>query len=152
MKTAAFVALVSIACLAGCARTAKAPKEESAAAKTFEAPPGKGAVYLYRLGRAVGAATAIQVKINGMDAGGFGPGTFCRWELKPGKYTFHAKTAESSATVSLAVEAGKVYYIEQNLRIGLATGRVTMKTVSARTGQAGVKSKKLVVSAYVPAE
>ena len=85
--------------LAGCAKTSKAPAESNDAAKSFEAVEGRGVVYLYRRGRAVGAASAIQVKINGKDAGGTGPGTFFRWELKPDTYVFSANTAESSAAL-----------------------------------------------------
>ena len=67
---------------------------------SFEPVDGKGVVYLYRLGRAVGAANATSIKVNSLEAGGTGPGTFFRWELKPGKYTFFASTGESSKTVA----------------------------------------------------
>ena len=150
MRNSALVTLIAVTLLGGCAGTSKAPEEESAAAKDFRSVEGRGVVYLYRLGRAVGAAMAINVKINGMDAGGFGPGTFCRWELKPGKYTLHASTPESAATVSIDLKEGDVVFVEQNLRIGFTTGRVTMKRVDPATGKAGVRSKKLIVSAYVP--
>jgi hypothetical protein len=74
-------------------------------------------VYLYRTGKAVGAAGTIEVKVNGQAAGGTGPSTFFRWELKPGTYTFYSITGEASATVALQVEVGKVYFIEQSARI-----------------------------------
>lgn len=67
----------------GCASVSKAPTEKSEAAKAFTAPDNKGSVYLYRTGRAVGAAGQLSVKFNGMDAGGTGPGTFFRWDLTP---------------------------------------------------------------------
>jgi uncharacterized protein DUF2846 len=74
----------------GCASTSKAPPEKSDAAKSFDKNSDLGVVYVYRPGRAVGAAVQTQIKINGQDAGGTGPGTFFRWELPPGNYKFRA--------------------------------------------------------------
>jgi len=149
----ALIPLLALSLLGACAKTSKATETESSQAKSFGEVSDKGVVFLYRRGRAVGAATSTQIKINGIDAGGTGPSTFFRWELKPAKYTFHASTAEASATIALDVKAGQVYYIEQIERMGLSRGgRVQMKIQDAATGQAEVKSKKLLVSAYVPPE
>ena len=134
----------------GCAGTSKAPPEEAEAAMSFEVPDDKGVVYLYRLGRAVAAATVSIIKVNSLEAGGTGPGTFFRWELKPGTYTFSASTSETSKTVQLQVEAGKLYFIEQNIRLGINDGRVQLYEVDEETGKKGVKGKKMLVSAYVP--
>jgi len=136
--------------LAGCAKTSKAPTESSDAAKGFEAVDDKGVVYLYRRGRAVGAAAATQIKVNGLDAGGTGPGTFFRWVLKPGTYVFSASTSESSAAVELEVAAGQLYFVEQNQRIGVSSGRVQMDIRDESKGMAAVQGLKLLVSTYIP--
>ena len=136
--------------MGGCANVSTESVETSAAAKNFEPIPDKGVVFLYRRGRMVGAASATQIKVNGQDAGGTGPGTFFRWELSPGTYTFLASTTESSATVSLEVEAGKVYFLEQTERLGVNGGRVTMNERDAKQAQSEVESCNLIVSAYVP--
>jgi len=136
--------------LTSCASVSKAPSEHSEAAKAFEAPAGRGVVYLYRKGRAVGAALSTQIKINGQDAGGTGPGTFFRWELRPGAYTFLASTSESSATVELQVEAGKLYFIEQREKLGLQQGRVSLNIEDGQTGSSAVSGLSLLVSAYIP--
>ncbi len=131
-----------------CASTSKATEEKSVAAKTFEKHPEKGVVYVYRPGRAVGAAAQSQIKINGLDAGGTGPGTFFRWELSPGTYAFSAFTTESSAIIEIEVKENEHYFIRQDERIGLAGGRVTMVVQDEATGMAGVNNCKLLVSAY----
>jgi hypothetical protein len=136
--------------LFGCASVSKAPEEQSKEAKTYSAPADRGTVYLYRTGRAVGAAGQLTVKVNGRDAGGTGPGTFFKWDLKPGIYTFTASTAESSATEQIDVKAGEVYYIRQDARLGVSSGRVTMKKVGDDKGREEVEGCKLLVSAYVP--
>ena len=133
-----------------CASTSKAPESKSNEAKSFEAPDDSGTVFLYRTGRAVGAAGQLSVKINSIDAGGTGPGTFFRWDLNPGTYTFSSSTGESSAVVQLDVKAGQVYFIRQDARMGLDKGRVSMKEVDSKKGQKEVKGCKLLVSSYVP--
>jgi hypothetical protein len=136
--------------LVGCAATSKAPSEMSDEAKSFFAPADKGSVYLYRTGRVVGAGGQLSVKVNGQDAGGTGPGTFFKWDLKPGTYTFFSSTGEASAVVQLEVKAGEVYFIRQDARIGIDTGRVSMKEVSDSKGRKEVQSCKLLVSSYIP--
>ena len=133
-----------------CASTSKAPESKSSEAKTFKASADRGTVYVYRTGRAVGAAGQLMVKVNSVDAGGTGPGTFFKWDLKPGHYTFASSTGESSAVIQIDVKAGQVYYIRQDARMGLDKGRVTMKEVDAKKGQNEVKSCKLLVSSYIP--
>lgn len=138
--------------LAQCAATSTATSEENATALGFEVPEGKGVVYLFRPGRAVGAGVQIPVKVNGVDAGGTGPGTYFRWELLPGTYTFWSQTSEASATVRVDLAEGQTVFVEQNPRIGLDSGRVTMKVVSEAAGKRAVQSSKLLVSAYLPEE
>jgi len=134
----------------GCASTSKAPSEQSDKAKSFTAPDDKGTVYINRTGRAVGAAGQLNVKVNGTDAGGTGPGTFFKWDLTPGTYTFFSSTAEASAVVQIDVKAGEVYYIRQDSRIGLNSNRVTLKEVSDQKGKSEVAGLKLLISSYVP--
>ncbi len=146
--TAALLTLVLIG--TGCASTSKAPETKSNGAKTFVAPDDRGSVYLYRTGRAVGAAGQLMVTVNSRDAGGTGPGTFFKWDLKPGTYSFASSTGESSAVVQLEVKAGQLYFIRQDARMGIESGRVTMKEVDSDKGKNEVSSCKLLVSSYIP--
>lgn len=153
MKRKIIFSLFSIALifmLSNCASVSKAPEGKSEEAKLFTAPEGKGSVYLYRTGRVVGAAGQLNVKVNGKDAGGTGPGSFFKWDLKPGVYTFFSSTVESSATEQIDVKAGEVYFLRQDARIGLGNGRVTIVTVDHKKGMEEVKQCKLLISAYVP--
>lgn len=144
-----FVLVISLV-FVGCASVSTAPSEKAEAAKSFEAPSDKGTVFLYRTGRAVGASGQLQVKVNGQSAGGTGPGTFFRWDMKPGTYTFLSETSESSAVIELNVKAGELYFVRQDARIGLDSGRVSMKEVSDSKGKSEVKPLRLLVSAYTP--
>ena len=144
------IAIISIILIAGCASVSKAPDELSQDAKSFNVPEGKGSVYLYRTGRVVGAGGQLSVKVNGKEAGGTGPGSFFKWDLKPGVYTFASSTAESSAVVQVDVKAGEMYFIRQDARLGIDNGRVTMKEVDQHKGKRELADCKLLISAYVP--
>ena len=144
------LAVLSALVLQGCASTSKASSEKDSAAKEFNIPSDKGVVYVYRVGRAVGAAGTTAVQVNGRDAGAMGPGTFMRWELPADTYVFSCKTSESSATVEIDVEAGKHYFVKQNVHIGLNDSRVSMKEVDESTGKKVVSGSKLLVSTYRP--
>ena len=142
--------VIAIFFTVSCASTSKAPENKSTEAKTFESPSDKGTVFLYRTGRALNAAAQLMVKVNSIDAGGTGPGTFFRWDLKPGSYTFSSSTGESSAVVQIDVQAGQVYFIRQDARVGIDKGRVSMKEVDSNKGQREVEKCKLLISTYVP--
>jgi len=150
MKQLLFLPLIFLALILtnSCASTSKAPEQRSAEAKEFKKFDDKGVVYLYRPGRAYAAGVSTQIKVNGMDAGGTGPGTFFRWELTPGVYTFSAFTSESSAVVEIDVKANEHYFIRQDERIGISGGRVTLVEQDEKTGKDGVSKCKLLVSAY----
>ena len=93
-----FMVSVSFLLLLGCAKVSKAPESSSDEVKLFNAVEGKGVVYLYREKRAVGAAVQYMVKVNGIDAGGTGPGTFFRWELNPGTYAIASSSTGLSSS------------------------------------------------------
>lgn len=151
MKSFASISIIFLtSILASCANVSNAPEELSREAKGFETLEDRGSVYLYRTGRAVGAAVQLMVKVNGNDAGGTGPSSFFKWDLTPGLYTFMSSTAESSASIQLDVKAGENYFIRQDARLGLSAGRVTMKSVDKNQGMKEVKSCKLLVSGFIP--
>lgn len=83
-----------------------------------------------------------------MDAGGTGPGTFFRWELKPGMYSFAAFSAESSAVIELDVKANEHYFIRQDERLGLNGSRPTLTEIKEDTAKKEMQKLKLLVSAY----
>jgi hypothetical protein len=143
-----FVAIIALA--PSCASTSKAAAEKDQEAKSFGVDEERGTVYIYRTGRMVGAAGQLQVKVNGKEAGGTGPGTYFKWDLKPGTYTFSSFTTESSAIVELNVKAGELYFLRQDARMGLSSGRVSLQEVSDSKGKSEVADCKLLVSAYVP--
>ena len=134
--------------LVGCASTSNATDEASAKAKEYTKVSDKGVVYLYRPNRMFAAALSTNIKINGLDAGGTGPGTFFRWELKPGTYSFAAFSAESSAVIELDVKENEHYFIRQDERLGLNGNRPTLTNIEEEQAQKEMTKLKLLLSAY----
>jgi len=111
--------------------------------------PQKGIVYLYRVGRAVGAIVKTQIKIDGKDAGGLGNNSYFEWDLEPGSYIFTCFTKESSPAIEIDVKPNEKYYIRQDQRIGLTNGgRVTLKEVSESKGLQEMRKAKKLISSY----
>lgn len=150
MRPVLLLILIALQAFVGCATVSTESEEVSTNAKNFDPLEDKAVVFLYRRGRMVGAGNATQIQVNSQAAGGLGPGTFFRWEVEPGKYTFFSSTSESSGTVALDVEAGGVYFVEVNTRVGVDSGRVTMNERDAATGKPQVEGLNLAVSAWVP--
>ena len=123
-------------------------EKEISTTDTIQAPE-KGTVYLYRVGRAMGAVIKTQIKINGRDAGGIGNNSYFEWELKPGVYTFSCYTKESNPIVEIDVKPGEKYYLRQDKRVGLTNeGRVTLKQVDETKGVKEMKKAKKNISSY----
>jgi hypothetical protein len=136
--------------LTGCASTSKSSSENDTAAKTFATSETKGIVYLYRPGAGFGAALQTPIKINGLDAGGTGPGTYFKWELEPAKYTFSSSTSTSSAVVALDVLPGKLYFIKQDYKFDVIAGaKIIMEEADEAKGKKAVNKSKLLISTYM---
>ena len=55
--------------------------------------------------------------------------------------------AENNSTLDLDVAAGKVYYVWQEVKMGIMYARNKLQLVDDPTGQVGVKESKLTVPA-----
>lgn len=102
-----------------CASTSNVFDEARNKSNQFNRVSHTGVVYIYGPNRLFVVALSTNIKINGLDAGGTGPGTFFRWELKPDRYSFAAFSQESSAVIQLDVKANQHYFIRQDERLGL---------------------------------
>lgn len=106
----------------GCSKSVKTPVSAGYDAKQFVSPEGKGVVYLYRGVKALLPEEQFVVRINDREVGKSGPGTYFRWELKPGTYSISSSAKESSDVVKIEVAAGRFYFFKQIVRMGLAKG------------------------------
>src|SRR5688572_12501672 len=113
--------VIAIAALAGCASAPIATEQLDQAAKSFATKPGKANIYVYR-NEHFGAAVSMDVQLNGKSMGKTGPMTYFLFEVPTGKHTVTSK-AENDVSVDLTVEAGKNYFLWQEVKMGVMYAR-----------------------------
>lgn len=128
--------LVLLAVLSGCAAVPMAPVERDAEAKKFLPKPDLARIYLYR-NETFGAAIPMTVSLNSRTVGQSGPQTYFMWDVPPGKHTI-ASHAENVSSLTIDAQAGKAYYIWQEVKMGLWMARSLLQQVDDETGRKGV--------------
>lgn len=116
-------ALFSALLFTGCASVTKQ------AANVFPEPkPDKGLVYFYRESKFFGMAISydIREKATNTVIGAIANGTYFFNFAEPGEHIYTAST-ESEAARNLTVEAGKTYYIECSVAMGVLAGHPSIK-------------------------
>jgi len=126
----------------GCASVPMADQAADAAAKSFKAPTDKSGIYIYR-NETLGAAVTMDLFINGKPLGQTGPKTYAYVEVPPGNQKILSK-AENDDLLELNTVAGKLYYIWQEVKMGLLYARNKLSLVDEKTGQAGVMESRLI--------
>ena len=127
----ALAALVS-----GCASVPMTPPEADASAKRFQPRPGMANIYLYR-NETFGAAVTMSVSLDGRIMGRTGPKTYFLWEVPPGRHEIQSHT-ENLETLAVNAEAGKSYYIWQEVKMGMFSPRSLLQLMPEAEGRTGV--------------
>lgn len=135
--------ILAAAFASGCASVKKAAPAKDAAAKRFEVTAEHAQVYVYR-NEVLGAALSMPVTVDGKLAGKTGSKSFFKFDLPAGKHTLTSQDKESR--LNLEVENGKIYYVWQEVKMGVMSGGSKLQLVSAEQGQKGVKECALIES------
>jgi Protein of unknown function (DUF2846) len=144
-KKLLLVGMLVVAALAtGCASVPMAGVEQDAKMKTFAAPVGTSNIYVYR-NEMLGAAMKLGVTFDGKDMGDTASKTYFMISAAPGKHTILSK-GETGSTVELTTEAGKNYFLWQEVKTGLLSANSKLQVVDEATGKAGVQECKLIAS------
>jgi hypothetical protein len=131
--------------VAGCASVPMAPPEVDRAAKEFPAPPpGRSQVYVYR-NESLGSAVRFDLTVDGFLVGSTGPKTYLLFPVTPGQHTLVSR-AENADPFPMVTEAGKTYFVWQEVKMGMFSARSRLGLVEAVKGQAGVKACGLAVT------
>ncbi|TSA00095.1 MAG: DUF2846 domain-containing protein [Rhodocyclaceae bacterium] len=135
---------VLILLLTGCASVPMAPLDQDTKAKDFSPVQNKASLYIYR-NESMGAAIPMTVSVNGKALGQTAAQTYFRLNLTPGKYSVESH-AENVSSFPLPVEAGKNYFVWQEVKMGMWMARSLLQQVDETTGRAGVLESKLIAS------
>ncbi|MDR1461022.1 MAG: DUF2846 domain-containing protein [Campylobacteraceae bacterium] len=140
------VALTNIWLLSGCAvNVPMASEEMDLVAKEFKIPAeGNAGVYIYR-NEFMGAAIKMNIFIDNWLIGSTASKTYHYLELFPGNYTFMG-SSENDSTLNVDVAANKLYYIWQEVKMGIMYARNKLHLVDEFEGQKGVLESKLAIS------
>lgn len=136
------IIILSTGMLTGCASVKMASTSEDAKAKNFATHPDKANLYIYR-NEFMGAAIRMAVELDGKEIGKTGSKTYFAIGVAPGKHTIVSK-AENDAQLDIMTEAGKNYFVWQEVKMGLLFARSKLQLVDEAQGQAGVRESTLL--------
>ena len=142
---AALLAGIAVSIMSGCASVPMATSDDDARAKSFNVQPGKANIYLFR-DEVMGAAIGVPVMFNGKMAGKTASKTYFLWEIAPGDYEL-ASVAENTSTLRVRAEAGRSYYVWQEMKMGLFQPRTELQQVDEARGKAGVTASQRILVA-----
>lgn len=125
----------------GCATIPMADPAADKAAKSFAAPPGMSRIYVYR-NESIGAAITMDVFIDGRKLGQTVAKTYLVADVAPGPHKLMGKS-ENEHLIDVTTVAGRVYYVWQEVKMGLMYARNQLQVVDDRVGQAGVLESNL---------
>lgn len=138
--------LLLTAFVTGCASVPMASLDDDTEAKNFTVRADKANIYLYR-NEVFGGAIPLTVALDGKVAGQTGPQTYFLWEVEPGPHEA-SSISENTSTLALDTEAGKAYYIWQEVKMGLWMARSLLQEVDEETGRKGVSERKRAQSNF----
>ncbi|NQD94987.1 DUF2846 domain-containing protein [Pseudomonas sp. CrR25] len=142
LKNLSLAALLAVAALTtGCASVPMADASRDAQAKTFNAPADKANIYVYR-NENMGAAVKMDVSLNDQKVGQTVADTYLLLTVPSGQHTLKSN-AENESVLQLTTEAGKNYFVWQEVKMGVLYARNKLQQVDDATGREGVSECKL---------
>ncbi len=142
-KQFSFAALLAVAALStGCASVKMADDTQDAQAKTFQVSPDKAHIYVFR-NESMGAGVKMPVALNGKPVGATVAKSYLMLSVPAGQQTL-VSSAENDSELKLSAEAGKNYFVWQEVKVGFIKARNALQVVDETTGRAGVNESKLI--------
>ncbi|MDY7536734.1 DUF2846 domain-containing protein [Undibacterium sp. 5I1] len=144
LLTLSVIALSSLASglLTGCASVQMASQEQDVRAKTFKTNPSQANIYIYR-NELFGAVSKMPVELDGKEIGQTTSKSYVLVSVNPGQHKLASK-AENESVLSIMTEAGKNYFVWQEVKLGFISAGSKLQLVDATTGQAGVNGSELI--------
>jgi len=130
--------------LTGCTKVQLASVQLDATAKAFLPVADKAVVYIYR-NSTFAYAVPVELRINDKHIGELMVKSYARIELPSGKCQILAKTG-TSCNLTIDVEAGKIFYVRQQVKGGVWTPSCDLSIVTEEVGKSAVNQCKLIQS------
>ena len=133
--------------LIGCASVPMGDAKQDTALKTFSAKSDVAGVYIYR-NESMGAAVRMDVELDGKPVGQTAAKTYFYNEIAPGKHTVISKS-ENTDTLEFEAVAGRLYYVWQEVKMGVLYARTKLHLVGDTEGKKGVLESQLAANQYL---
>jgi hypothetical protein len=127
--------------LVGCASVPMGDAKKDAELKSFTPKPDVAGLYIYR-NESFGAAVKMDIEVDGKPIGQTASRTYFYKEVPPGKRTVTSKS-ENTDSIEINAVAGKLYYVWQEVKMGLLYARTKLTLVSEEVGKRGVLESQL---------
>ncbi len=132
--------LIAGSLLAGCASVPMMPETADREAKLFQPIADKSLIYLYR-DELLGAGEPITVSLDGRAEGQTASRTYFLWVVSPGAHRILSLSG-NRASLDLATEPGHVYFVWQEINLGLFTPGTTLHLVDEGQGRQAIMTCK----------
>lgn len=130
--------------IVGCASVPMGDAGKNSELKKFAVKEDVAGIYIYR-NETFGAALKMNVFVDGKLLGQTAAHTYLYTEVPPGSHAISSKDG-NAAELTINAVAGKLYYIWQEVKMGLVSGNSKLNLVDEATGQKGVGETNLAVS------
>ncbi len=135
------VVVITLA-LGACASVPMGDATRDTALKTFSPPRAeKAGIYIYR-NENMGAAVKMDLQVDGKHIGQTAAKTYFFVEVPAGKHTV-TSISENTDTLSIDAVAGKLYYVWQEVKMGVLYARTRLHLATEEDGRKGVLESKL---------
>lgn len=126
---------------AGCKNISFGSESDDTIAKTFAVAPGRSAIYVVRPDpvRNLPLAVVLDDKLTART----GPCTYVLWEVDPGAHQILAY-GENIGQLALTTEAGKTYFVRQDVAGGLWSPRTLLMAIEDAAGRKSVSDCRLI--------
>lgn len=143
LRKLAFSAILA-ASLVGCASVPMGDPKKDAELKGFAAKSDVAGVYIYR-NETMGASIRMDLDVDGKPLGQTAAKTYYYTEVAPGKHTVTSKS-ENTDSLELDTVAGKLYYVWQEVKMGVLYARTKLHLVGEDEGRKGVLESQLAAT------
>jgi hypothetical protein len=140
------IVLLFASLVTGCASVPMASMDEDTKAKSFVVRADRSNIYVYR-NESIGGAVPMTIALDGKLAGQTAMQTYFLFEVDPGPHEL-SSVAENTSTLKLNTEAGKAYFIWQEVKMGMWMARSQLQQVDEQTGRKGVAECKRAQSNF----
>lgn len=135
------VGALAMLLLGGCASVQMASDADDAVAKKFTTKPDSARIYIYR-NETFGAAIKMPVSIDGQIIGETASKTYLVKDVNPGAHVVRSHT-ETTPELTVNAEAGKIYFVWQEVKMGMWAAGSLLHLVDQMKGRDGVLESKL---------